>query len=173
MAPKQCPSLIRIIWCLICWATCFGSRDNFKYRTYPHPYIHHGQAVWMTSLNYADVRSRSGKRIRHFDLRSNVNNASVSLDFEIYILEKFYRWHMAARVTPATIIPKRKPNFLNLWRSSSSGRAMVRSMDEQCLVAVEEKFGTEKEQINNSPCVVNYLCHWPPTPKLEFLNANF
>ena len=35
MVPKQCPLLRSTFWYLICCATCFGSRDNSKYRTYP------------------------------------------------------------------------------------------------------------------------------------------
>ena len=35
MVLKQCPLLKSIFWYLICCATCFGSRDNSKYHTYP------------------------------------------------------------------------------------------------------------------------------------------
>ena len=35
MVPKQCPLLRSTFSYLICCATCFGSRDNSKYRTYP------------------------------------------------------------------------------------------------------------------------------------------
>ena len=42
MVPKQCPLLRSTFWYLICCATCFGSRDNSKYHTYPptHPPTH-------------------------------------------------------------------------------------------------------------------------------------
>ena len=38
--PKQCPFRIPTFWCLVCCTTCIGSRDNSKYHTYPHTYIH-------------------------------------------------------------------------------------------------------------------------------------
>ena len=79
MVPKQCPLLWSTFWYLICCATCFGSRYNSKYHTYPlnqpPTNLHDRDRIFIDCSTPASRLRRSG----HNYTFSHCKSASVQL----------------------------------------------------------------------------------------------
>ena len=72
MVPKQCPFPRPTFWYLVCCATCLGSRDNSKYHTHIHTYIHDLTRISIDCLTpasrlrrSASVWTRTGNPVSH------------------------------------------------------------------------------------------------------------
>ena len=68
MVPKQCPFQRPTFWYLVCCATCLGLRDNSKYHTYPHTYIHDPSRISIDCLTPASSLRRSASVWNRYSL---------------------------------------------------------------------------------------------------------
>ena len=111
MVPKQCPFRRPTIWYLVYCATCFGSRDNSKYHTYPptHP---------PTNMTQVGFPSIVWLRLRAFGAQPPSEQYIFTAMLLINFLHTYIFFIMAKTPSTTSNNEWRLPNVLFNWLSS-------------------------------------------------------